>query len=87
MVARTGAKAARLLRYVWQKRGIEAVGVSDTTGNRAFNIRAKRYRVTCADEMDQSRVRVVSLAQDASRMGGKDMMFSALWSSEVQKGC
>ena len=86
VLARSGAKAMGVLRWSLRRRGILS-GCADSTANIAQIVRAKRYRLSAQATLDHSKVRVLSVAMDASRVGGKDTLYSALWSCENSCGC
>ena len=85
-LARSGAKAAQVLRFALRRRGLWH-GVGKRAGNEAQNTRAKRYRLCSGEAMDSSKVRVLSVAMDASRVGGKDTLYTAMWAPELSQGC
>ena len=85
-VARSGAKAVRVLRFALRRRGLWQ-GCSASTANDAQLTRARRYRDSAAAQMHHSKSSVLSVAMDASRMGGRDVLYSALWACGQRKGC
>ena len=86
VVARTGAKAAKVLGFALRRR-VFLDGVAKRTANEVQSTRAKRYRETAAKHMASSKVGVLSVAMDASRVSGKDTLYTALWGSDVGRGC
>lgn len=85
-VGRTGARLTRVLRLA-ERRRKAMYGVAERTGNQAVITRAKRYRECAAEAMQHGRVQVLSVSFDASRVDGKDTLYSALWSPQQGLGC
>ena len=85
-LARTGSKAAATLRFALKRRGL-LQGVKDSKANEAQLDRAKRYRDSAKEDFHVSKVRVLSVASDASRVGNRDIMVSSLYSPETDLAC
>ena len=86
VVARTGAKMAKVLKLALRRRGL-AHGAGDSAANEAQKTRAKRYRESAGAAFHHANVSVLSVAMDASRVVGKETLYSALWSCETKQGC
>ena len=86
LVARTGGKAARVLQFALHRRGMWQ-GCAKATANLALGTRAQRYRDSAAEVFACAPVGALSVAFDASRVGGRDMLLTAMWSGSLQIGC
>ena len=78
--ARTGAKAVQLMHRIrrWKVRRI-----SDTADSSVVEGRAALYEQSCRDAFGPDRCRHLSIALDASRVGGRDTLFLAVYSPEL----
>ena len=85
-VARTGGRMAKALKWALRRRGL-LQGVEKWVGNLSQRVRAKRYRDSCADVFTSRKVRIISLANDASRVSGKEVLYSAMYSPEQGLAC
>ena len=83
-IARTGGKAVTLLRMIriWKVRR-----ASNSVGHRAIEARAASYLRGCRNAFQPEHCNVVTVAMDASRMGGRDTMYLALYSPELKQAC
>ena len=61
--------------------------MKDSTANLAQRDRAKGYRDSASESFHSSKVRVVSVASDASRVSGRDLMVSSLYAPEIDLAC
>ena len=80
--ARTGAKAVQLMHRIrrWKVRRI-----SDTAGSSAIAARACLYKQSCRENFGPDRCKHLSIAMDASRVGGRDTLYLALYSPELSE--
>ena len=85
-LARTGSKAAATLRFALKRRGL-LHGLKDSKANEAQQERAKRYRDSAKENFHLSKIEVLSVASDASRVGNGDVMVSSLYSPETDLAC
>ena len=86
VLARTGAKVARVLKFAFRRRGRKQ-GLAERTANEGQKIRAKRYRANCQEDWGSRKVRVVSVSMDEARISGKDTMISTLYSPALDLAC
>ena len=81
-----GAKAAYTLRFALRRRGLSQ-GIQDSRANETRKERTKSYSDSAAEDFQASKVRIISIASDASRVNGKDVMVSALYAPEIDLAC
>lgn len=86
LIAKTGARIARILTFAKRRRG-GAEGMGRTTANDSQRVRAKRYRECAQDAFEKQKVRILSLATDASRISGKETLVTAMCDPLRQVSC
>ena len=85
-LGRTGAKIGKVLRFAFRRRGGKQ-GMAVRTANRVIKDRPKRYRECCQEAFHHSKVRIVSIAMDATRVSGRDTQYHAAFAPELQRAC
>ena len=81
-IARSGPQSVRILERV-RKWKVKLIG--DRTGDCAINQRQARYWQAGQDLFSGANVLTVSLALDATRMAGKDTLYLAMYSPDLDK--
>eukprot|EP00974_Lingulodinium_polyedra_P057168 5500626-Lingulodinium_polyedra.AAC.1 len=61
------------------------LGFAKRTASRCLETRATSYWVAGREAFDPARVAILSVALDGTRMSGKDTLYVALYSPELQR--
>ena len=85
-VARTGSKPSHVLQFASRRRGLWQ-GCATSTANRAQGTRAQLYRDSAAEKFFHEHVNILSVAFDASRVAGRDTLYTALYAPEKSLAC
>ena len=85
-MARTGSKVNRVLRFSLKRRGL-LHGLREQTAAVQQRKRGAIYRFCAKQAMRTSGSAIISISMDATRVGGINTMFAALYAAEPQTTC